>query len=107
MTSGVTLALAAVEAWLSGRRPVVALVLGSGLGGLADRLVDVDRLPYGRIPGFPGTALPGHAGELVAGVLGGNAVLCQSGRFHPYEGHGQATVALPSRLFAACSQCSC
>ena len=101
MTSGVTPALAVVETWLGGRRPSVALVLGSGLGGLADRLDGADHLPYGRIPGFPGTTLPGHAGELVAGMLGGRPVLCQSGRFHAYEGHGQATVILPSRLFAA------
>ncbi len=101
MTTGVTPALAVVEAWLSGRRPTVALVLGSGLGGLADRLGDAERLAYGCIPGFPGGTLPGHAGELVAGVLGGVAVICQSGRFHAYEGHGQATVTLPGRLFAA------
>lgn len=101
MSSGVTPALAVVEAWLGGRRPAVALVLGSGLGGLAERLDDADRLPYGRIPGFPGTMLPGHAGELVTGVLGDCPVLCQSGRFHAYEGHGQGTVTLPCRLFAA------
>lgn len=101
MTAPVAPALAVVEAWLSGRRPTVAVVLGSGLGGLAERLADADRLPYGGIPGFPGSALPGHAGELVAGVFGGVAALCQSGRFHAYEGHGQATVTLPSRLFAA------
>lgn len=101
MTTGVAPALAVVEAWLSGHRPTVALVLGSGLGGLADTLGDAERLAYGRIPGFPERTLPGHAGELVAGVLGGVAVICQSGRFHAYEGHGQATVTLPGRLFAA------
>jgi purine-nucleoside phosphorylase len=94
-------ALMAVQRWLEGRRPVVAVVLGSGLGGVTRRLTDVVRLSYGRIPGFPDAALPGHAGELVAGELGGRAVLCQSGRFHAYEGHAPATVALPSRLFAA------
>ena len=101
MIPGVAGALAVVAPWLDGRRPVAALVLGSGLGGLTSRLADAVRLPYERIPGFAGTALPGHAGELVAGVLGGAPVLCQSGRFHPYEGHGQAAVALPGRLFAA------
>ncbi|MDZ4865217.1 MAG: purine-nucleoside phosphorylase [Gemmatimonadota bacterium] len=101
MTAGVAPALAVVEAWLDGRRPTVALVLGSGLGGLVDRLANAERLAYGRLPGFPGSTLPGHAGELLIGVLGGVAVICQSGRFHAYEGHAQATVTLPSRLFAA------
>lgn len=93
--------LATVRRWLDGRRPAIAMVLGSGLGSLTRRLTNAVHLPYGRIPGFPDTALPGHAGELVAGELGGWAVLCQSGRFHGYEGHGPATVALPSRLFGA------
>ncbi|MEO8633869.1 MAG: purine-nucleoside phosphorylase [Gemmatimonadales bacterium] len=101
MTSPIEDALAVVRPWLGGRRPTVALVLGSGLGGLADRLGEAVRLPYGCIPGFPPSDLPGHAGELVAGVLGDCPVLCQSGRFHGYEGFDQATVALPSRLFAA------
>ena len=101
MTPAVAEAHAVVRDWLGGRRPRVAIVLGSGLGGLADGLSDAVRLPYGRIPGFPGSGVPGHAGELVAGQLGGRAVLCQSGRCHAYEGHGPATVTLPSRLVGA------
>jgi purine-nucleoside phosphorylase len=93
-------AIAAVQRWLGPRRPTIGLVLGSGLGHFAGRLDDAIRLPYRDIPGFPEPGVAGHAGELVAGTLGGRAVLCQSGRFHAYEGHPAATVALPVRLFA-------
>lgn len=94
-------AVAVVRHWLGPRRPVTALVLGSGLGDFAARLEDPIRLPYRDIPGFAEPGVPGHAGELVVGSLSGRAVLCQSGRFHAYEGHSAATVALPVRLFAA------
>jgi purine-nucleoside phosphorylase len=90
-----------VRRWLGpGRRPRVAVVLGSGLGRLATRVHDPTRLNYGEIPGFAFPGVPGHAGELVAGRLAGAEVLCQSGRFHLYEGHGPETVVLPVRLFA-------
>ncbi len=78
----------------------MALILGSGLGHVAGRLDDAIRLPYREIPGFPEPAVAGHAGELVAGTLAGCPLLCQSGRFHAYEGHPAATVALPVRVFA-------
>ncbi len=90
----------AVHRWLDGRAPVAAIVLGSGLGQLTDRLAEAIRLPYRTIPGFPEPSVAGHQGELVAGMLGGRLVLCQSGRFHPYEGHAAAAVAVPIRLFA-------
>jgi purine-nucleoside phosphorylase len=83
-----------------GRVPEVAIVLGSGLGPLAERLTGARRIPYAEIPGFPRTTVVGHQGELVAGSLGGTPVLVQSGRFHLYEGHPAATVALPVRVFA-------
>jgi purine-nucleoside phosphorylase len=83
-----------------GRVPEVAIVLGSGLGPLAERLTGARRIPYGEIPHFPRTTVVGHQGELVAGSLGGTPVLVQSGRFHLYEGHAPATVALPVRVFA-------
>lgn len=78
----------------------MAIVLGSGLGAIAGRMHAVRRLSYRDIPGFPASAVAGHHGELVAGRLGGCAVLCQSGRFHAYEGHPPEVVALPVRLFA-------
>ncbi len=92
---------AAVGAWLAGRRPEVAIVLGSGLGRLGEELEDAIRLPYDRIPGFPAVGVAGHAGELRCGTLAGRTVLCQAGRFHGYEGHPPATLALPVRVGAA------
>jgi purine-nucleoside phosphorylase len=96
----VAAAAEAVRARLGSRRPAVAIVLGSGLGGLADRIGDAVRIPYGEIPGFPPPTVEGHKGELVAGTLAGTPVVAQSGRFHLYEGHDAATAALPVRVFA-------
>lgn len=76
-------------------------MLGSGLGRLAERLDDRRELLYQAIPGFPEPGVAGHAGMLVSGSLDGRAVLCQSGRFHAYEGHAPELLALPVRLFAA------
>jgi purine-nucleoside phosphorylase len=81
--------------------PDVAIVLGSGLGKLAERLEGARRIPYAEIPGFPRTTVVGHQGELVAGSLGGKPLLVQSGRFHLYEGHAAQTVAMPVRVMAA------
>jgi purine-nucleoside phosphorylase len=80
--------------------PKVAIVLGSGMGGLTQRLTDARRIPYSEIPHFPRTTVVGHQGELVAGSLGGAPLLVQSGRFHLYEGHAPSTVALPVRVLA-------
>jgi purine-nucleoside phosphorylase len=90
----------AIGARLGGRRPGVAIVLGSGLGQFAERLQDAVRIPYDQIPGFPAPTVIGHSGELVAGSLGGRDVLVQSGRFHMYEGHAASVCALPVRVFA-------
>jgi purine-nucleoside phosphorylase len=84
-----------------GAVPEIAIVLGSGLGQLAGRLEGARRIPYAEIAGFPRTTVVGHQGELVAGTLGGAALLVQSGRFHLYEGHAAETVALPVRVMAA------
>jgi purine-nucleoside phosphorylase len=94
-------AAAAVRERLGGRRPDVAIVLGSGLGGLAGDINNAVRIPYREIPGFPLPAVAGHGGELVAGMLGGRPVIAQSGRFHMYEGHSADTCALPVRVFGA------
>jgi purine-nucleoside phosphorylase len=81
--------------------PQVALVLGSGLGGLAD---DLDaaapraEIRYADVPGFHASAVQGHPGRLLLGCLGGVSVLVLQGRFHYYEGHGMESVALPVRL---------
>ncbi|MGH7569295.1 MAG: purine-nucleoside phosphorylase [Gemmatimonadales bacterium] len=80
--------------------PRVAIVLGSGLGFLADEVQDAVRIPYAEIPGFPQPGVAGHKGELAAGRLEGVPVIVQSGRFHLYEGHPAAVTALPVRVFA-------
>jgi purine-nucleoside phosphorylase len=84
-----------------GAVPDTAIVLGSGLGRLAERLQAAKRIPYAEIKGFPRTTVVGHQGELVAGRLGGKPLLVQSGRFHLYEGHSADTVAMPVRVMAA------
>lgn len=81
-------------------RPRVGIVLGSGLGRLAERVKDATTVPYRDITGFPAATVAGHKGELVAGKLEGVPVILQSGRFHLYEGYDAATVALPVRAFA-------
>jgi purine-nucleoside phosphorylase len=93
-------AAAAVRSRLGMRKPVAAIVLGSGLGAFADQVGDAVRIPYRDIPHFPIPTVEGHAGELVAGTLAGKTVLLQSGRFHLYEGHSPAVGAFGVRVFA-------
>jgi len=90
----------AVRKRLGKVKPRVAIVLGSGLGFLADEVVNPIRIPYHTIPGFPEPGVAGHKGELVAGTLEGVPVIVQAGRFHLYEGHPAAVAALPTRVFA-------
>jgi purine-nucleoside phosphorylase len=78
----------------------IAVVLGSGMASFVAQLDVLARLPFHDIPGFPAARVEGHVGELIAGTLGGIPVLCQSGRFHRYEGHPVSTVVLPVRVFA-------
>ena len=82
-------------------QPRVAIVLGSGLGGIAEAIERPTRIPYRDVPGFPGATVVGHAGELIAGTLGGVPVIALSGRFHLYEGHDAALAALPVRVLHA------
>ena len=91
----------AVSRGLGSLKPRVAIVLGSGLGFLADEVGRATRMPYKDIPGFPEPGVAGHKGELVAGTLDGVAVVVQSGRFHLYEGHPPEVAALPARVFHA------
>ena len=91
----------AIAARLGGRKPGVALVLGSGLGVLAEQISDGVRIPYKDIPGFHVPTVEGHRGELVIGTLGGKTVLAQSGRFHMYEGYSAQDNVLPVRVFGA------
>ena len=81
------------------RIPETAIVLGSGLGALASMIEDKLEIPYAQIPGFPQTTVPGHAGTLLFGRLGGVPVVCMKGRFHHYEGFDMGTVVFPVRVF--------
>ncbi|HEX2167899.1 MAG TPA: purine-nucleoside phosphorylase [Longimicrobiales bacterium] len=80
------------------RRPAVSLILGSGLGALADEITDGVAISFADIPGFPAAAIAGHAGRLVIGNLEGVTCAVLQGRFHMYEGHDAAAVALPARM---------
>ena len=81
-----------------GFRPEVALILGSGLGPLADRIEDPVGVPYRDLPGFPGGGgVQGHAGELVLGTLAGVPVACMKGRGHFYEGQGMGVMTAAVR----------
>lgn len=81
--------------------PHVALILGSGLGPLADEIDIVAELPYEEIPGFAASTAPGHAGRLVLGTLAGKNVVAMQGRVHYYEGLSAAQCAFPVRLMHA------
>jgi purine-nucleoside phosphorylase len=83
-----------------GALPRLALVLGSGLGVLAEEIEQPTVIPYGDIPHFPVSTAPGHAGRLVAGKLAGKFVVVMQGRFHFYEGYSLDQVVLPARTFA-------
>jgi purine-nucleoside phosphorylase len=100
-TDPIEVAASSIRDRLGNRKPRIAIVLGSGLGFLAERIEDPVTVPYGEIPGFPPTTVIGHGAELVVGRLAGKEVLVQSGRFHLYEGHDAAVTALPVRVFAA------
>lgn len=79
-------------------QPVVGLVLGSGLGGLADQVQNAVHIEYPSIPHWPVSTVQGHAGKLVIGELAGKIVLVQQGRAHFYEGYSMAEVTLPVRV---------
>ena len=77
----------------------IAIVLGSGLGPLADEIENPMIINYKDIPHFPVSTLAGHAGELIIGTIGDKTVLAMKGRFHYYEGHDMDIVTLPVRVF--------
>jgi purine-nucleoside phosphorylase len=81
--------------------PALGLVLGSGLGGVAERVERARVVGYGDIPSFPRTAVAGHAGRLITGTLAGQPVVALSGRFHLYEGHPPALAGFPVRVLHA------
>lgn len=83
---------------LGGRKPFAGIVLGSGLGKLAEKIEDPVVIPYKEIPGFPVSTAVGHKGNFIAGTLGGKFVIAMQGRFHYYEGYPMELVTLPVRV---------
>ncbi len=78
--------------------PEIAMILGSGLGDLADAVSNADSIPYGAIPDWPQSTVMGHSGRIVIGELEGQAVLVMRGRAHFYEGYGMGRVIFPIRV---------
>lgn len=87
-----------IAAKLDGRKPFAGIVLGSGLGKLADKIENPTVIPYKEIPGFPVSTAVGHKGNFIAGELGGKFVVAMQGRFHFYEGYPMELVTLPIRV---------
>ncbi|KAA6459716.1 purine-nucleoside phosphorylase [Acidobacteria bacterium AB60] len=86
---------------LAGRAPRIGIVLGSGLGAVADAVQDAVAIPYGQIPNFPQSTVEGHSGRMICGTLGGTAVMVMQGRVHAYEGYSPAEVTFPMRVLGA------
>ena len=83
---------------LEGRKPELGIVLGSGLGRLADGIENPIVIPYRALPGFPVSTAVGHKGNFIVGQLGGKTVIAMQGRIHYYEGYGMDKVVLPIRV---------
>lgn len=81
--------------------PNTAIILGTGLGELADEIEDKNEIPYTEIPNFPLSTVEGHSGKLIIGTLGDKKVLAMQGRFHYYEGYTMKEVTFPIRVFKA------
>lgn len=89
-----------INAQAAGRTPRAAVVLGSGLGGVADAIADAVEIPYDDIPHFVRSTVEGHAGKLIVGSLNGVDVAVMKGRFHFYEGYTMEETTLPVRVFS-------
>ncbi|MDE5412053.1 purine-nucleoside phosphorylase [Alkalihalobacillus sp. MEB203] len=80
------------------KKPQIGLILGSGLGVLAEEIENPVKIPYDQIPNFPVSTVEGHAGQLVLGTLQGKDVVAMQGRFHFYEGYSLEKVTFPVRV---------
>ena len=90
--------IACIKEKMEGRQPVIGIVLGSGLGRLAEAIEDPVVIPYRSLPGFPVSTAVGHKGNYIIGRLGGKTVIAMQGRIHFYEGYGMDKVVLPIRV---------
>lgn len=86
---------------ITDRQPEIGIILGSGLGGLADRLTNPIVIPYATIPHFSQSQAIGHANQLIFGELNGKSVVLMKGRFHYYEGYPLTKVTFPIRVMKA------
>lgn len=93
--------VAAIRQRSGGRTPRIGIILGSGLGDFADTFADKVVIPYGELPHFPHSSVPGHAGRLILGTLGGETVVAMQGRVHFYEGYSPEKVAFPARVLCS------
>ena len=90
-----------IKGRIAGRKPVLGIVLGSGLGSLANDIEDPVVIPYKELPGFPVSTAAGHKGNFIVGRLGGKTVIAMQGRIHYYEGYGMDKVVMPIRVMMA------
>jgi purine-nucleoside phosphorylase len=91
----------AIRQRAGGLAPRVGIILGSGLGAFADGFEGKIVIPYKELPYFPHSSVPGHAGRLVLGMVGGEPVVAMQGRVHSYEGYSSTQVAFPARVLCA------
>ncbi|MBP3285032.1 MAG: purine-nucleoside phosphorylase [Clostridia bacterium] len=89
-----------IQARIGGDIPKTAVILGSGLGVMADEIVEKVVIPYREIPHFPLSTVAGHAGELIIGKLNFAPIIAMNGRFHYYEGYDFEQITFPIRVFA-------
>ena len=87
-----------IKSRIGDRKPVLGIVLGSGLGSLANDIQDPIVIPYRELPDFPVSTAVGHKGNFIVGTLGGKTVIAMQGRIHYYEGYGMDQVVLPIRV---------
>ena len=88
-------------AWIKERmpnKPLTAIILGTGLGRLSEKIDKTLCIPYSSIPNFPVSTVEGHSGQLIFGKLGGKDIMAMDGRFHYYEGYNMKEVTFPIRV---------
>ena len=100
MSNNFELATEYIKSKMGGRQPKTAIILGSGLGVLADEIENSVKIPYGEIPNFPESTVSGHAGELIIGTINNVDIIAMNGRVHYYEGRLIQEVIFPIRIFA-------